>query len=147
VKSGYFLTLLALFAATAGLATKFIGWPLNRDITTYATIAQELLKGKQLYVDVWDIKPPAIYVTYMFAQWVIPTKLMQIFILDLVPTLVVLTALVYSARAAGFPWTAGVYSGLVWVVFSGDIVFRLRSLIQRSSSTFVARWHSCNFSD
>ena len=67
-KTRRFLTLLGLFAATAGLATAFIGWPLNRDITTYATIAQELLQGKQLYVDVWDIKPPAIFVTYMLAQ-------------------------------------------------------------------------------
>ena len=42
--------------------------PLERDITTYAVIGHELLGGKALYTDLWDHKPPAIYVTYAAAE-------------------------------------------------------------------------------
>jgi hypothetical protein len=45
------------------LALNFYDWPPNRDITTYATMAQELIRGKELYVDIWDFKPPGIFVS------------------------------------------------------------------------------------
>jgi len=115
------LAILALAVATAVLAVKFIGWPLNRDITWYATIARELRLGQRLYVDAWDIKPPAIFATYVVAQWAIPSERLQIFLLDLVPTLVVLAALVLSARRAGFSWWAGAWAGLLWIALSVDV--------------------------
>ena len=118
------LTLLGLSTATVGSGILFIDWPLNRDVTWYATIARELRLGSLLYVDVWDIKPPAIHVTFMLSQSLIPSEAPQIFILDLLPTLVVLTAVVYCARAAGFGWRSGVWSGLFWVAFSNDTLFQ-----------------------
>ncbi len=42
--------------------------PLERDATIYAVIAHEMLNGKTLYTDLWDHKPPAIYVTYAAAE-------------------------------------------------------------------------------
>jgi hypothetical protein len=49
--------------------------PLERDITTYAVIGHELLGGKALYTELWDHKPPAIYVTYAAAQ--LPIRLWE----------------------------------------------------------------------
>ena len=46
--------------------------PLERDLTTYAVIAHEMLEGKALYSELWDHKPPAIHVTYAAAE-LIPT--------------------------------------------------------------------------
>src|SRR5580692_12738156 len=42
--------------------------PLERDISTYAVVAQGLLSGRSLYSDLWDDKPPAIHFTYAMAE-------------------------------------------------------------------------------
>jgi hypothetical protein len=118
------LALLALSVAAAAIAIHFIGWPLNRDITTYATVARELLEGEWLYLDVWDLKPPAIFGTYLLAQSLTASTTLQILLLHLVPTLVVLLALAYSATAAGFGRAAGIWSGAFWVALSGDVLFQ-----------------------
>ena len=79
LNASYATVLLCLVLGLLGL--NFYDWPPNRDITTYATIAQELINGKELYVDVWDFKPPAIFATYMIAQWLISSKPLQILLL------------------------------------------------------------------
>jgi hypothetical protein len=113
--------LLALGTVLTVLSLHFYDWPPNRDITTYATMAQELIKGKALYVDVWDLKPPAIFATYMMVQWLVSSKPLQILLLDLLPSIVVLVALLKSGREAGFGNAAGVWSCLFWVALSGDL--------------------------
>jgi hypothetical protein len=112
---------LLLAALTCLLALNFYGWPLNRDITTYATIAREIGHGKSLYLDFFDIKPPAIFVTYMLVQSFIDDKPLQIFVLQIVPLLTVLIALLKCGPRAGFGMAAGVWAGLVWVALSGDV--------------------------
>ena len=44
--------------------------PLERDLSTYAVIADSLLDGRALYSDLWDHKPPAIHLTYAAAQMI-----------------------------------------------------------------------------
>ncbi|MGB9486429.1 MAG: glycosyltransferase family 39 protein [Terriglobia bacterium] len=45
-------------------ALPILSCPIGRDQGTYLTVAQGLLEGKQLYRDVYDIKPPGIYIVY-----------------------------------------------------------------------------------
>jgi 4-amino-4-deoxy-L-arabinose transferase-like glycosyltransferase len=40
-------------------------YPIGRDQATYCVIAESLLKGKHLYRDVWDNKPPGIFYLYV----------------------------------------------------------------------------------
>src|SRR5690349_11314852 len=42
--------------------------PLERDITTYAVIAHQILEGKLLYTELFDHKPPAVHTTYAAAE-------------------------------------------------------------------------------
>jgi len=42
--------------------------PFERDLMTYAVMAHEMLAGRELYSDLWDIKPPGIYLTYAAAE-------------------------------------------------------------------------------
>jgi hypothetical protein len=42
--------------------------PLERDLTTYAYIAHSLIDGQELYTDLWDHKPPGIFLLYMLAE-------------------------------------------------------------------------------
>ncbi len=110
--------LLALGIAAALLSLRFSDWPLNRDITSYATIAAELDHGARLYVDVWDLKPPGVFAAYLAARWAIPDQAAQIFLLRLIPTLIVLGALLLAAGAAGFGRAGAVVSGAFWVLLS-----------------------------
>jgi hypothetical protein len=112
--------LAGLTILTAVLALKFLGWPLNRDITEYAVTARELLAGERLYSGVWNIKPPAIFATYMLAQELVPAQTLQVLVLDLLPTIVVLAALFFSSKAAGFGRSAAAISALLWVALSND---------------------------
>jgi len=41
-----------------------VTYPIGRDQATYCVIGRGLLQGKELYRDLWDIKPPAIFYTY-----------------------------------------------------------------------------------
>jgi hypothetical protein len=41
-----------------------ITYPLGRDQATYCFIAQRLLEGKRLYLELWDNKPPGIFYLY-----------------------------------------------------------------------------------
>ena len=59
-----FLFMLAL-AFVLLRALPNLSYPIGRDQSTYAVIAQGLLHGKQLYRDLWDIKPPGIYYLYI----------------------------------------------------------------------------------
>jgi hypothetical protein len=45
-------------------ALPILTFPLGRDQGTYLTIGQGLLGGKQLYRDLWDNKPPGIFIAY-----------------------------------------------------------------------------------
>jgi 4-amino-4-deoxy-L-arabinose transferase-like glycosyltransferase len=51
-----------LFVVVRALPT--LSFPLGRDQGTYLTIGQGLLEGKQLYRDLWDNKPPGIFIVY-----------------------------------------------------------------------------------
>ena len=110
-----------LSIALALLVLRYHDWPPNRDITTYATIAQQLINGERLYIDTWDLKPPAIFVVYMIAQELISSKALQILALEVIPSIIVLVALLKAGREAGFGSTAGIWSALVWLALSGNL--------------------------
>lgn len=51
-----------LFVLMARL--NLLGVPLERDEGGFAYIAYQMIEGKQLYVDLYEIKPPLLYMTY-----------------------------------------------------------------------------------
>ena len=60
------LLLLGLVAGTV-LRTPLLDLPLERDEGAYAVVATEMLRGAVPYRDVWDHKPPGVYVAYAAA--------------------------------------------------------------------------------
>ena len=93
--------------------------PLERDITTYAVIGQELLRGRALYTDLWDHKPPAIHVTFALAEALVGEGPFSIFLLNVLSALAVLAALYQGGKAVGGV-KAGLGAALIWAVVSGD---------------------------
>lgn len=61
-RTGQFLILFAF--ALLIRAPAFGEWNFDIDEQFYALVGQRLLAGDTLYLDIWDRKPPALYLTY-----------------------------------------------------------------------------------
>ncbi|WP_159869974.1 glycosyltransferase family 39 protein [Novosphingobium sp. 9U] len=68
------LLVLAVFALIARGAT-FGEWNFDTDEQFYALVGRRMLQGATLYVDIWDRKPPALYLTYAAIALVSPSVL------------------------------------------------------------------------
>ncbi len=107
--------------------------PLERDITTYALIGDGLLKGRQLYSDLWDCKPPALYFSFAAAEVLNGYGPSSIFLLNIFFSILTLIA-VFMAGLWGSGWAAGIWAALFWSVISGDLYFQAN---QPNTEVFV----------
>src|SRR5574337_1436955 len=57
--------LMVAMAAVFILSLPNLQYPIGRDQATYCVIAESLIKGKHLYRDLWDNKPPGIFYVYV----------------------------------------------------------------------------------
>jgi len=97
------------------------GEPLERDLTTYAVIGHEMLGGKTLYTDLWDHKPPAIYVTYAAAELIAGYGRDSIFLLNISVGFATLLACYFAGSAAGGGRLGGLVAATLWALASGDL--------------------------
>jgi 4-amino-4-deoxy-L-arabinose transferase-like glycosyltransferase len=107
------LTLLAAFVAVSLLTRGlFLGVEiLDLDEAAHAVGSWELLRGRRLYVDFADNKPPLLYAYYALAQWLLGRGMLAVRLLTVL-VCVPLTAFGLSAffahdrrgRAAGFAY-------------------------------------------
>jgi 4-amino-4-deoxy-L-arabinose transferase-like glycosyltransferase len=95
--------------------------PLERDLTTYAVIAHEMLAGKALYSDLWDHKPPAIHVTYAAAELIAGYGRDSIFLLNVVAAMATVLACYFAGTAAGGRILGGLVAATLWALSSGDL--------------------------
>lgn len=95
--------------------------PLERDLTTYAVIAHEMLDGKALYSDLWDHKPPAIHVTYAAAESVVGYGRDSIFLMNVAGAIGILLAVYLAGSAAGGGQIGGLVAAGFWALASGDL--------------------------
>lgn len=94
------LLLLTLLSAILFLPTLF--YPLGRDQGLFAFVADRILEGKLPYRDVWEIKPPPIYLTYAIFQRILGPGLLAVHLPDrLLQILVVLLLATVGARLRG----------------------------------------------
>ena len=97
------------------------GEPLERDLTTYAVIGHEMLGGKALYTDLWDHKPPAIYLTYAAAELIAGYGRDSIFLLNISAGFAALLACYFAGSAAGGGRLGGLVAATLWALASGDL--------------------------
>ena len=57
--------MITALAAVLFLSLPNLQYPIGRDQATYCVIAESLLRGKHLYLDLWDNKPPGIFYLYV----------------------------------------------------------------------------------
>src|SRR5262245_13112365 len=71
--------------------------PLDRDVGTYVVIAQTMRHGRELYTNLFDHRPPLIFILYAFAQMLVEDGAQSVFLLSM--TAALLTALALYAAA------------------------------------------------
>jgi hypothetical protein len=115
--------LLALFALLIVLARwHTFDEPLEPDIVTYSTIGRELVHGERLYVDVWDVKPPGLYVTFAIAELLVGHGAPAVFFLTVLASLITLGGVWVAGSALGA--RGGSWSAAFWVVVSGAMMIQ-----------------------
>ena len=115
------IVLVALAILISVLRMHYYDWPPNRDVTEYAVTSHELLKGKKLYSEVWNPKPPAIFLSYSAAEMAFGYGESAIFFMNLVCALITLCGVYAAGPVSGNGRIAGVWSALFWAALSGDI--------------------------
>ncbi len=90
------------------------------DLSTYWLVARELLHGKRLYAEVWDIKPPAIYWTYAAAQLAFSRPELCRYALWCAASLVTLGCVYALTRYLSRSRLAGLTAALLWAVVAQD---------------------------
>jgi 4-amino-4-deoxy-L-arabinose transferase-like glycosyltransferase len=94
--------------------------PLERDLTTYAVIAHEMLAGKALYRELWDHKPPAVHVTYAAAELIAGYGRDSIFLMNVAAALATLFVCYWAGTLTGGR-VAGCFAAAFWAVTSGSL--------------------------
>ena len=115
------VALLGLCALIFSLRLHTYDEPLERDLTTYAVIAHEMLNGKNLYSDLWDHKPPAIHVTYAAAELIAGYGRNSIFLMNIAAALATLFICYWAGSAAGGGRVGGCFAAAFWALTSGNL--------------------------
>ena len=97
--------------------------PFNVDPGSYAVVSHELLNGKSLYVDIWDHKPPAVFVAYAAAELLFGYSPQTLVILNLLLSIITLLGIYYAGKAGRGGIVTGLWAAALWALFSG--VFQL----------------------
>ena len=94
--------------------------PLERDLTTYAVVAHEMIGGKALYSDLWDHKPPAIHVTYAAAELIAGYGRDSIFLLNIAAAIATMIGCYFAGRTIGGA-VGGLSTAAFWALAAGDL--------------------------
>ncbi len=112
------LTGLSVFVALARFRT--YEEPFERDITTYAVIGHELLSGRCLYSDLWDIKPPGVFIAYAAAEWLAGYGPRAVYLLNVGAALCSMLGVYFAASAEGRS-RCGLWAATAFAILSGNL--------------------------
>ena len=112
---------LALFAGVVVLArVRLSSAPLDGDVCAYAVIGHEMtVGGRPLYSDLWERKPPLLYLTFAAAERVAGYRPRAILLVAVAAACATLPA-VYAAGGSGGP-VAGLVAAGLWTLLCTDL--------------------------
>ncbi len=112
------LVILSSFIAIMRLHT--YEEPVERDIGNHAVIGHEILQGRKLYCDLWDSKPPAIFVTYAVADALVGYGPGSIYFVGVVAAIITLLGAYWAGSAhGGVP--GGLWAAAFWTFICSDL--------------------------
>ena len=90
------------------------------DQSVYACFGHLMVSGQRIYTDLWDHKPPLIYVAYALAERVVGFGDQEVLWLSATTTLLTLPAIYIAGARLGHSRWAGVCAGAVWTAVCTD---------------------------
>lgn len=114
-----FLALLAVLVAAIRLYS--YDEPLERDLTTYAVVAHEMLQGRELYSDLWDHKPPLVHLTYALGELAAGYGPGEAYFLGVMSTVITMLGVYVAALAVHRSYLAALWAPTFWVAISSNI--------------------------
>jgi 4-amino-4-deoxy-L-arabinose transferase-like glycosyltransferase len=94
--------------------------PPETDLATYWLVARELLHGKRLYSEVWDIKPPAVYWTYAAGAWLSDNPFLARYLLWCVASTLALLGIFQLTRKLYRSESGGILAAALWTLVAAD---------------------------
>jgi len=84
-----------------------LAWALGLDQNIFAEIGALLLRGKTLYVDAWDVKPPNVFYLYALFEWLFGPHDFAVRVSDYIFTLFACAAVFGAAERQWLPADRG----------------------------------------
>lgn len=94
--------------------------PFERDIASHSVIGREILNGRQLYSDLWDSKPPAIFVTYAVFNLIFGMGPLAVYFLGVTAAIITLVG-VYKVGFVFGGKSGGLWSAAFWTFICSDL--------------------------
>jgi hypothetical protein len=94
--------------------------PFERDIASHSVIAQELLNDRPLYSDLWDSKPPAIFITYALFNFLFSMSPLAVYILGISMAILTMFGMYKAGQAVGSS-RAGFWAAGIWTILCSDL--------------------------
>lgn len=94
--------------------------PLTSDAAHFAVIAHENLKGRGLYTDLFEVSPPATFVSYGLAELLVGYGPRAIWLLNNLTAIITLLGVYKAVRALGSERSAAIWAAAFWAVISND---------------------------
>ena len=137
MKKGTLIVLVLVFLAGVICIMRLHTYdePLERDITFYALVGEEMRAGKLLYTELWDHYPPAISVTYLGAQTIAGYGPPSVYLLGVMAAIATLLG-IYRAASADGKWVEvapgnrpgasniGLLAAAFWTVVASDLALQ-----------------------
>jgi hypothetical protein len=94
--------------------------PLENDVAGYEVTGREMDRGRPLYSDLWDRKPPLLYGVFAVAHQLTTSDRQAVFGVNIAASLASLVAVAAAGRAMSGA-TAGLLAAGWWTLLGGDL--------------------------
>ena len=95
--------------------------PIETDVAGYAIIGHEMARGRTLYDDLWERKPPLLYATFAAAEAAVGFGPRAVLVVNVAAALATLAGCYAAGRAVGGR-AAGVAAATLWTLLGGDLL-------------------------
>ncbi len=95
--------------------------PVERDLATYAVVANELLNGQRLYSEIWDNRTPAIHLSYALAQLLVGNGQAQFYLLGVAAAVITLLGVYWAASKGGLRPELGLWAAAFWAAVQSTL--------------------------
>lgn len=129
--------LLILMSAVVVIHLRMSQWIANVDLKMYALGAHELLQGRLLYTDIWDLKPPGIWITFMGYEWLFGYGQHEFTIMAITCNILIILGIYRAGIVSGLGQWAGFMGALFWTLQCGDVNLELHNT---NAEYFINIW-------